>query len=70
MSGANDNGGNVIVNVINNGSSQSSVQQRQTEDGIEIDVLIDDAVSQKIGDQGSATNRSLQIRDSRVLTRR
>jgi hypothetical protein len=60
----------VIVNVINNSDSKASVQQRQSSSGMEIEVLIDDMMSQKISQPGSATNRSLQARDSRQLIQR
>lgn len=62
--------GNVIVNVNNNSNSQASVQQRQTSQGIEIDVMIDEMVSQKLGEQGTMTNRALNIYNSRRLIKR
>lgn len=68
--GSNDNAANVNVNVINNTSAQANVQQRQTANGVELDVIIDDAVSEKIGQQGTSTNRALNVYNSRQLTRR
>jgi hypothetical protein len=63
-------GGAVIVNINNYGNSQISEQQTQTSQGIEIDVMIDEAVSKKIGEQGSSTNRALNAYNSRQLIRR
>lgn len=71
-SAANDNGGNggVIINIINNGNSKVSTQQKQTSQGMQIDVIIDQTVSQKINQQGSETNRSLKTYNNRQLIQR
>lgn len=65
-------GGNtqVNVNIINNNNSSVSTEQRQTSNGMEIDVMIDKMVAQKVSDQSSETNRSLQTRDQRRLISR
>lgn len=70
MAGGGGGGTAVIININNNSNSQVSTQQRQTSNGLEIDVMVDQMVSQKISDQGSDTNRSLQARDSRRLISR
>lgn len=71
MAGGGNGGGTaVIININNNANAQVTTQQRQTSNGLEIDVMVDQMVSQKISDQGSDTNRSLQARDSRRLISR
>ena len=70
MAGSSGGGTAVIININNNSNAQVSTQQRQTSGGLEIDVLIDQMVSQKIAEQGSDTNRSLNARDSRQLVSR
>lgn len=70
MAGGGNGGGNVTVNIMNYGDSKVSTQQRQTSGGVEIDVMIDEIISQKVSDQSSATNRSLNSRDSRRLISR
>ena len=68
---ANNTGGtNVQVNVMNYGDSKVSTNQRQTQNGVEIDIMIDEIISQKIAEQSSATNRSLTARDNRKLISR
>lgn len=68
VGGASEN--NVYVNVQNNGNSTVGVNQRETSNGIEIDVMIDESVGEKIGDQSSLTNRSLQSFNNRTLRKR
>lgn len=63
-------GGNVNVNIINNGNSQVSTQERRTADGMDIQVMIDQAVAEKIATPGSRTNRALSAFSSRGLTGR
>lgn len=70
MNGAGGTGTAVIININNNSNAQVSTQQRQTSGGLEIDVLIDQMVSQKIAEQGSDTSRSLNARDNRQLVSR
>lgn len=55
------NNGNVIVNVINNSNASARTEEKQTSNGRQIDVIIDQIVSQKITDMGSATNKALSI---------
>ncbi len=69
-SGGKGDGSNVVVNVINNGNSKASVQQRQNGSGMEIDVIIDDIVGQKLSEQGSSSNRSLSSFNNRSLVSR
>ncbi|MBF0358857.1 MAG: hypothetical protein HQL70_09635 [Magnetococcales bacterium] len=53
--------GGVVVNVINNSSSEVSTQSRQTGGGgIELDVMVDQMVSQKLSQPGSKTNSALR----------
>lgn len=59
-----------IINIYNNTNSQATVQQRQTANGVEIDVMIDEIVGQKLGEQGTITNRSLNTYNSRRLIKR
>lgn len=66
----NNSGGNVIVNVNNNSNANATVNQQQTSQGLQIDVMIDQIVSDKIGKQGSSTNRSLVAYNNRKLIKR
>lgn len=63
-------GGNVIVNVINNSTASARTQERQTSNGKQIDVIIDQVVGQKMGDMGSATNRALVAQNNKRLISR
>lgn len=63
-------GGGVNVNIINNNGSQVSQSQRQTSNGLEIDVMIDQAVAANIGRKGSRTNQALNAYSSTPMTRR
>jgi len=60
------------VNIQNNsGSSQGRVAgQRQTQNGIELDVIIDDIVGSKLGERGSSIDRNLDARSNQQLIRR
>jgi len=60
----------VMVNVENNGNSNVQVDQNETSGGIEIDVVIDEMVSNKIGTQGTSTNKSLKQYNNRKLINR
>ena len=53
-------GGEVTVNIINKNGSEVSTQQKDTPQGIEIDVMIDQAVSKKLGQFGSKSNKTLK----------
>lgn len=63
-------GGNVVVNVINNSNAQASVNQRETTQGTEIDVLIDQVVAEKLGTQGTASNTAMNAWNNRMLIAR
>jgi len=69
-SGMSGGGGNVVVNVYNNSSAKATVNQRQTANGMELDVLVDETVAQKMSEQGSASSRALNNRDNRGYIRR
>lgn len=53
-------GGNVTVNVINNNNSAVDTKMRETANGPELDVIIDQAVAKKIGTYGSGTNKIMR----------
>lgn len=61
---------NVIVNIHNNSGATATSKQRQTSQGMEIDVMIDEIVSEKLTKEGSATNRSINMYNSRQLIKR
>lgn len=69
-SGKRDSGGNTVVNVYNNSNAKSEVTQTQTANGLQIDVVIDDMIAQKVAKQGSSTNRALSSNSNRALIRR
>lgn len=60
----------VAVNINNNSNSKITTQERQTAGGLELDVMIDQVVSEKISRPGTETGRSLNARDSRRLISR
>lgn len=70
MYGSGSNGSNVVVNVNNNTDAKASIQQRQTSQGVEIDVMIDNVVGEKLSKQGSSSNMSLNAYNNRQLIRR
>ena len=63
-------GANVVVNVINNSNAKASVNQRQTSQGTEIDVIIDQLVADKLGTQGTASNTEMNNWNNRQLIAR
>lgn len=63
-------GSSVVVNVINNSNSKATVNQRQTEQGTEIDVVIDQLVADKLGTVGSASNTAMNTWNNRQLIAR
>lgn len=69
MEGGNDNAG-VVVNVNNYSSSKATVNQRQTSQGMEIDVIIDEIVGEKLSQPGTNANNSLRAFNNRQLTQR
>lgn len=58
--GVNAAGGGVIVNIIDKTGADISTQSRQTNQGMELDVMIDQAVAKKLGQFGSSSNKSLK----------
>lgn len=63
-------GSNVVVNVINNSNAKASVNQRQTSQGTEIDVMIDQLVADKLATQGTASNTAMNNWNNRQLIAR
>lgn len=60
-------GGNVIVNINNSSNADAQVNQRQTSQGIEIDVVIDNIIGEKLSSPGTESNRSLVAFQNRRL---
>lgn len=58
MSGGNNMG--VVVNLIESPGKGGEVRQKQTNGGMEIDVLVDQLVAKKTSDRGSSTNRNMR----------
>jgi hypothetical protein len=56
---ANSNNVNVDVKVINNNGSDVKVQQKQTANGVQLDVIIDQAVADKISTPGSQSRTAV-----------
>ena len=65
-------GVDINVNVTNNNGSQITTNTRQTNQGMEIDVMIDNAVASKLSTFGSASNKAIRqnYSASQRLTRR
>ena len=63
-------GSPVVVNVINNSNAQARTERRQTAQGTEIDVLIDEMVGEKIGRPGTSSNNALRAYNNRQLIMR
>lgn len=63
-------GSPVVVNVINNSNAQARTEQRQTSQGVEIDVMIDEMVAEKLGRNGTASNNALRAYNNRQLVMR
>lgn len=63
-------GSPVIVNVINNSNAQARTQQRQTSQGTEIDVMIDELVAEKMGKNGTSSNSALRAFNNQSLVTR
>jgi lambda family phage tail tape measure protein len=53
-------GNNIKINIINNNGSDVSTQQSETSQGLQLDVMIDQAVAKKMGQAGSSSNRVLK----------
>ena len=63
-------GGDVNINVVNNAGSNVDMQRRNTGDGVDIDIIIDQAVAENINKTGSRTNAALSSFTNRSLVRR
>lgn len=63
-------GKDVVVNVYNNSNAQASVNQRQTSQGTEIDVMIDQLVAEKMSQPGTSSNSALTAFNNRRLITR
>jgi hypothetical protein len=64
-------GGNVQVNVINNASAQVRTESnKNSSGGVDIKILIDEAVANNIGTRGSKTSQALQSFSSQSTVRR
>ena len=53
-------GNNVEINVINNAGAEVSTKTKEANGGLQIDVMIDQAVAKKMGQFGSASNKMLR----------
>jgi hypothetical protein len=53
-------GGGMVVNIINNTGSDVKTSERKTANGVELDVLIDQAVAKNIGQMGSQSNKAIR----------
>ena len=60
----------VVINITNNTSATAKTTKRETDSGVEIDVLIDDIVSEKLVENGSSSNQALSAFNSRQLIKR
>ena len=63
-------GKEVVVNVYNNSNAQASVNQRETSQGTEIDVMIDQLVAEKMSQPGTSSNSALTAFNNRRLITR
>lgn len=63
-------GKDVVVNVYNNSNAQATVNQRQTSQGTEIDVMIDQLVAEKMSQPGTSSNTALTAFNNRRLITR
>lgn len=60
----------VVVNVYNNSNAQANVNQRQTSQGTEIDVMIDQMIADKMSQPGTSSNSALTAFSNRRLITR
>jgi lambda family phage tail tape measure protein len=67
---SNNNSSPVVVNVINNSSAQAHVEQRQTSQGVELDVVIDQLVAEKMNKPGTSSNTALRTFSNQKLIAR
>lgn len=61
-------GQGVTVNIINN--TPSNVSTKQSNDGMSFEVLIDQAIADRVGDRSSRTSQTLNAQMARTLIRR
>lgn len=66
----NKGGGGVVVNVINNSSANVRTQQSPNGNGVDLRVMIDEAVAANMSRSGSRTSQAMGAYNSRALTRR
>ena len=60
----------VVVNVINNSDAQARTERRQTSQGTEIDVIIDQMVAEKMNQPGTSSNNALRAFSNQKLIAR
>lgn len=60
----------VVVNVINNSTAQAHVEQHQTSQGVELDVIIDQLVAEKMNKPGTSSNTALRAFTNQKLIAR
>lgn len=53
-------GGDIKVNIINNAGDEVTAQRRMSSGGPELDVMIDQAVSKKLGQRGGQSNKAMR----------
>lgn len=63
-------GKDVVVNVYNNSNAQASVNRRETSQGMEIDVMIDQLVGEKLSQPGTSSNNAMTAFNNRRLVMR
>lgn len=63
-------GGDVVVNVINNTDGKVSASQSDNGSGMQLDIMIDQVVAQKINTPGSRTNQAIGNFNNRTLVKR
>jgi len=49
-----------VINIINNNNSEITTSTKETSQGMEIDVMLDKAIAQKMGQRNSNTNQMLR----------
>ena len=57
---ASGGGNHVNINIINKNGSSVTAEQKETSQGMQIDVMIDQAVAKKLGQSGTASNRAMK----------
>lgn len=54
------NGVNMYVNVVNHSDAQVTAKSRETQNGVELDIMIDKVVANKLGNRGNHANKTLR----------